>query len=376
MFIKTLELKDYRNYENLSMDFSQGVNILYGDNAQGKTNILESLYMCGTTKSHRNSKDREIIKFEKEESHIRIILENKGISHKIDIHLKKNKAKGVAIDGIPIKKSSELLGIVNYVFFSPEDLGIIKNGPSERRRFLDMELCQLDKVYFYHLSNYHKIINQRNNLLKQISFNRKLLDTISVWDDQLVFHGIKVMEGRENFIRTLNPIVDSIHSNLSGKKESLTIHYEPNTDKNSFEETIKKFLERDIALKSTGTGPHRDDISFLNGTIDIRKFGSQGQQRTAALSLKLAEIEVVKRITKNQPILLLDDVLSELDRKRQNYLLNSIHDIQTIITCTGLEEMVQNRVQCDRIFKVTEGTVTSINFDKMDFTQKKTGGNV
>ncbi|WOO34567.1 DNA replication/repair protein RecF [Anaerocolumna sp. AGMB13020] len=376
MFIKTLELKDYRNYESLSMDFSQGVNILYGDNAQGKTNILESLYMCGTTKSHRNSKDREVIRFGMEESHIRVVLENKGVPHKIDIHLKKNKAKGAAIDGIPVKKSSELLGIVNYIFFSPEDLSIIKNGPSERRHFLDMELCQLDKVYFYHLSNYQKIINQRNNLLKQISFNRKLMDTISVWDEQLVFHGLKVMEGRKGFIETLNPIVSDIHSKISGGRESLIIKYEPNTERDSFMEKLKNSLERDVILKATGTGPHRDDISFFNGTMDIRKFGSQGQQRTTALSLKLAEIEVVRQIAKDNPILLLDDVLSELDRKRQNYLLNSIHDIQTIITCTGLEEMVQNRIQCDRIFRVTEGTVAGENFDNKDFIQKKTGGNV
>ncbi|MDF2871676.1 MAG: recF [Anaerocolumna sp.] len=376
MFIKTLELKDYRNYESLSMDFSQGVNILYGDNAQGKTNILESLYMCGTTKSHRNSKDREVIRFGMDESHIRVVLENKGVPHKIDIHLKKNKAKGAAIDGIPVKKSSELLGIVNYIFFSPEDLSIIKNGPSERRHFLDMELCQLDKVYFYHLSNYQKIINQRNNLLKQISFNRKLMDTISVWDEQLVLHGLKVMEGRKGFIETLNPIVSDIHSKISGGRENLVIKYEPNTDENSFMEKLKSSLERDVILKATGTGPHRDDISFFNGTMDIRKFGSQGQQRTTALSLKLAEIEVVRKIAKDNPILLLDDVLSELDRKRQNYLLNSIHDIQTIITCTGLEEMVQNRIQCDRIFRVTEGSVSGENFDKKGFIQKETGGNV
>lgn len=376
MFIKTLELKDYRNYESLSMDFSQGVNILYGDNAQGKTNILESLYMCGTTKSHRNSKDREVIRFDREEAHIRVILENKGVPHKVDIHLKKNKAKGAAIDGIPIKKSSELLGIVNYVFFSPEDLSIIKNGPSERRRFLDMELCQLDKVYFYHLSSYQKIINQRNNLLKQISFNRKLLDTISVWDEQLVFHGTKVMEGREEFIKTLNPIVSGIHKQLSGGKESLTIRYEPNTGKDIFMEKLKNSLERDVAMKATAVGPHRDDLNFYHDTMDIRKFGSQGQQRTAALSLKIAEIEVVRAITRDDPILLLDDVLSELDRKRQNYLLNNIYDIQTIITCTGLEEMVQNRIQCDRIFRVTEGTVTNENLENMDFIQNKTGGNV
>lgn len=376
MFIKSLELKDYRNYNSLSMDFSQGVNILYGDNAQGKTNILESLYMCGTTKSHRNSKDKEVIRFGQEESHIRVLIENKGVSRKIDLHLKKNKAKGAAIDGIPIKKSSELLGVVNYVFFSPEDLSIIKNGPSERRHFLDMELCQLDKVYFYHLSNYQKIINQRNNLLKQISFNRKLLDTINVWDEQLVFHGIKVMEGRENFIKTLNPIVSNIHRQLTGGKESLTLKYEPNTSKESFMKKLEESRERDIAAKATGTGPHRDDISFCLETMDIRRFGSQGQQRTAALSLKIAEIEVVKSVTGDDPVLLLDDVLSELDRKRQNYLLGNIYNIQTIITCTGLEEMVQNRIQCDRIFKVTEGTVTNENIENLDFIQKKTGGNI
>jgi DNA replication and repair protein RecF len=170
--------------------------------------------------------------------------------------------------------------------------------------------------------------------------------------------------------------VSDIHSKISGGRESLVIKYEPNTDKDSFMEKLKSSLERDVILKATGTGPHRDDISFFNGTMDIRKFGSQGQQRTTALSLKLAEIEVVRQIAKDNPILLLDDVLSELDRKRQNYLLNSIHDIQTIITCTGLEEMVQNRIQCDRIFRVTEGTVSGENFDNKDFIQKKTGGNV
>lgn len=361
MYIKNLELKDYRNYNNLTMEFHNGINILYGDNAQGKTNILEAIFICGTTKSHKGTKDKDIIKMDKEESHIRMILERDHICHRIDMHLRKNKTKGVAIDGVPIKKSSELFGIVNIVFFSPEDLSIIKNGPSERRRFIDLELCQLDKLYLYNLSNYNKIIVQRNNLLKQISFNSKLLDTLNIWDKQLVEYGTKIIERRKSFIEQLNEIVHEIHSNLSGGKEQLKLKYDPNVSAEEFSDKLQQSLERDIALKITNVGPHRDDMSFLDDTIDIRKFGSQGQQRTSALSLKLAEIELIKKVTKDNPILLLDDVLSELDRKRQNYLLNSINDIQTIITCTGLEEFITNRMTCDKIYRVVAGTVTKEN---------------
>ncbi len=376
MYIKTLELKDFRNYDNLFMEFHNGINILYGDNAQGKTNILEAIYICGTTKSHKGSKDKEIIKLNKDESHIRILLDRDKATHKVDMHLKKNKPKGVAIDGLPIKKSSELFGIVNIVFFSPEDLSIIKNGPSERRRFIDLELCQLDKVYLYNLTNYNKIISQRNNLLKQISFNKKLLDTLSIWDMQLVGYGTQIIQRRNLFIKQLNEIVYDIHRKLSGDKEQLVIKYEPNVSIESFSNKLADSQERDIALKMTNVGPHRDDISFLNGDIDIRRFGSQGQQRTSALSLKLAEIELVKKITQDKPILLLDDVLSELDRKRQNYLLNSIHGIQTIITCTGLEEFITNRMECDNIYRVVEGTVTNENTSTLEIIHRKTGGNL
>lgn len=359
MFVKTLELKDYRNYDSLLLEFKNGVNILYGDNAQGKTNILESIYISGTTKSHKSSKDKEIIKIGKDESHIRMFIERDNVNHKIDMHLKKNKPKGVAIDGIPIKKSSELFGIVNLVFFSPEDLGIIKNGPADRRRFIDLELCQLDKLYLYDLSNYNKIISQRNNLLKQISFNRNLLDTLNVWDMQLAHYGNKIIERRSLFINQLNEILYDIHSKLTGGKEKLRIKYDPNVTQDEFSKKLESSVERDITFKLTHVGPHRDDLIFLDGDIDLRKYGSQGQQRTAALSVKLAEIGLVKKIIKDNPILLLDDVLSELDRNRQNYLLDSISDIQTIITCTGLEEFITNRMECDQIYKVVNGTVTN-----------------
>ena len=186
MIVKQMELHNFRNYKSLCLPFSEQVNIFYGDNAQGKTNILESIYVCSTTKSHKGSKDKEMIRFGEEEGHIRMTFEKKGIPHRIDMHLKKNKTKGVAIDGIPIRKSSELFGMMNIVFFSPEDLSMIKNGPGERRRFIDMELCQLDSFYLYNLNNYNKIVNQRNKLLKDIYTNYSLKDTLDIWDSQLI----------------------------------------------------------------------------------------------------------------------------------------------------------------------------------------------
>ncbi|MBD5520661.1 MAG: DNA replication/repair protein RecF [Lachnospiraceae bacterium] len=358
MIIKSLELANYRNYDFLDINFSNGTNILYGDNAQGKTNILEAIYLSSTTKSHKGTKDRDIINFDKEEAHIRTLLEKDGIDNRVDMHLRKNKSKGIAINGQKIKKAAELLGLLNVVFFSPEDLGIVKNGPSERRRFIDMELCQLDSFYLYNLNHYNKIVNQRNKLLKDMYFNPELKDTLNIWDSQLVSFGSKIIERRKIFVEQLNDIIYEIHRKLSGDREELVISYEPDTLIENYEHSLIVNKEKDIKLKQTTVGPHRDDFSFMAGNIDIRKFGSQGQQRTAALSLKLSEIELVKKLTKDNPVLLLDDVLSELDSNRQNYLLNTIGDIQTIITCTGLDEFVNNRFEINKVFKVENGKVT------------------
>lgn len=358
MIVKQIELHNFRNYESLNLPLSEQVNIFYGDNAQGKTNILESIYVCSTTKSHKGSKDRDMIKIGEEEGHIRMHLEKKGVPHRIDMHLKKSKTKGVAIDGIPIKKSTELFGLMNVVFFSPEDLSMIKNGPGERRRFMDLELCQLNKLYLYYLSNYNKILNQRNNLLKQISFNSSLNDTLDIWDQQLCEYGTKIIEGREQFLSEMNELVGEIHSTLSGGKEKLSIGYEKNVSSDDLAEKLKKTREQDIYRKATGCGPHRDDISFFISKENLKLFGSQGQQRTAALSLKLAEIELVRKKIGENPVLLLDDVLSELDRKRQHHLLNSMEGIQTMITCTGLEEFVGDRKRFNHIFHVVNGMVS------------------
>ena len=355
MIIKTLELADFRNYETLNISFDKGTNILFGDNAQGKTNILEAIYISATTKSHKGSKDKEIIHFDKEEAHIRTYLEKEDVEYRVDMHLRKNKSKGIAIDGQKIKKAADLLGLLNVVFFSPEDLSIIKNGPAERRRFADIELCQLDRFYLYNLNNYNKIINQRNKLLKDMYFNQNLKETLNIWDSQLVSYGSKIIERREAFADQLCEIIGDIHKKLSGGKEDLIVKYEPDVRIDDFESRMKENQEKDIRFKLTSTGPHRDDFSFIVNGIDIRKYGSQGQQRTAALSLKLSEIELVKKMTKDTPLLLLDDVLSELDSNRQNYLLNSIGDIQTIITCTGLDEFINNRFKINRVYNITNG---------------------
>lgn len=361
MIIKSLELENFRNYDALKIEFDNRTNILYGDNAQGKTNILEAIFLSSTTKSHKGSKDKEIVHFNQEEAHIRTYIEKDGLIEKVDMHLRKNKTKGIAINNQKIKKAADLLGLLNVVLFSPEDLRIIKNGPSDRRRFVDMELCQLDKFYLYNLNSYNKIVNQRNKLLKDLYMNPELKDTINIWDSQLISFGKQVIERRSNFIEQLNEIIYEIHKKLSGDKEELIIAYEPDVLPDEFEKKLNVNQYKDMKLKQTSVGPHRDDFSFMVNGVDIRKYGSQGQQRTAALSLKLSEIELVKKITKDTPVLLLDDVLSELDSNRQNYLLNSIGDIQTIITCTGLDEFVNNRFEINKVFKVVKGSISNDN---------------
>ena len=359
MIIKSLKLKNYRNYELLDLKFDPKTNILYGDNAQGKTNILEALYLSGTTKSHRGTKDRDLIQFGCNESHLETIVEKHGVSFNIDMHLKKNSPKGIAVNKIPIRRAGELFGIVHFVFFSPEDLNIIKDGPAGRRRFMDFELSQLDKVYLSNISNYNRIINQRNSLLKELNFQKNLIDTLDIWDMQLAEYGTKILERRKEFIEQVNKIISNIHYKLTGGNERIVLSYESSVGNMTLEESLKKNRDKDMKFKSTSAGPHRDDLCFHVGNLDIRKFGSQGQQRTAALSLKLSEIELVKILIRDTPVLLLDDVLSELDRHRRNYLLDSIHDIQTVITCTGLDEFVNHRFSINKIFYVKNGSISN-----------------
>ena len=365
MYVNSLELSKYRNYDDLNISFDPGITILYGDNAQGKTNILEALYIAGTTKSHRGSKDKDIIKFDEDESHIRLNINKNDVGHKIDVHLRRNKNKYIAIDGGSIKKSGELLGLINMIFFSPEDLSIIKNGPSQRRRFINLELCQLNKIYFYNYVNYNKALEQRNTLLKQIAFDKKLTDTLDLWDAYLVQYGTEVINERQHFIDQLNEIVKDIHHHLTGGREAIEIGYEMNVTTEDYEKVLQKKRDMDLKYQSTQTGPHRDDICFYVNGIDVRTYGSQGQQRTAALSLKLAEIELVKSLIHDTPVMLLDDVMSELDSNRRNYLLDSIKDIQTVVTCTGYDDFIKSRLTIDRIYEVVNGNIKDMKVGNM-----------
>lgn len=357
MKIRSLELQNFRNYDKMKIEFSDGINIFYGDNAQGKTNLLEAIYVCSTTKSQRGSKDAEMINFSSEEAHIGMEIDKNSVFHKIDMLMKKNKRKSAAIDGIVISKATELYGNVNIISFSPDDLGIIKNGPSERRRFVDMELCQLDKVYLHNLINYNRTLNQRNTLLKQLSLKSENMDTLSIWDEQLITYGNLIIDARRKFINELKELVRVIHFDISGGLEELDIEYLADVEEDMFMKKLISSREKDILFGTTGIGPHRDDIIFSINNNNVRKFGSQGQQRSSALSLKLAEIEFVRKKINDTPILLLDDVLSELDRSRQTQLLNRINNIQTVITCTGLEEFVNNRIDYDRLYTVKNGTI-------------------
>jgi DNA replication and repair protein RecF len=357
MFIESVELNNFRNYENLKIEFDPGTNLLWGMNAQGKTNILESLYLCGTTKSHRGSKDKDMVRLGQDEGHIRMMIMKNDNEIRIDMHLKKQRAKGIAINGQPIKRAADLFGLVSMVFFSPEDLNIIKNGPSERRRFIDLELSQIDRLYLMNLTRYQKSLMQRNKLLHEIYFRPELIQELDVWDEQLITYGEAVIEKRESFIETLNEIVKDLHAGITGGSEKIEIKYEPSAEKGLLRKKIEADRNRDLKNQSTGSGPHRDDLGVMINGMDARLFGSQGQQRTAALSLKLSEIELLKRHIHDNPILLLDDVLSELDEKRQQYLLDGIKETQTFITCTGIDELARSHFKVDRTFHVVSGGV-------------------
>ena len=252
MKIDSLKLQNFRNYEELSLEFSPGTNLFYGENAQGKTNILEAVYVCGTTKSHRTSKDREMIRFGENESHLQMIMRKGDVSWRIDLLLRAGRAKGIAVNMVPVRRAAELIGLGHFILFSPEDLSIIKDGPAGRRRFLDMELCQLDKVYVSALTSYNKVLEQRGKLLKTLSTDRRDMETLDVWDEQLVRYGSMIIRIRESFVQMLNEIIRPIHEKLSGGREHLNVRYEKNVEADAYASALEDGRQRDLYLCSTG----------------------------------------------------------------------------------------------------------------------------
>lgn len=359
MFVQRLKLINFRNYDNLDIELDKKLNIFYGYNAQGKTNILEALYFVACARSHRTKKDKELINLKSDTAYISLLL-NKSLNTKIDIKLCEEKK--IRINDIEVKKYSELIGNLKAVLFSPEDLKLVKEGPSEKRRFLDIGISQIKPSYFYNLMQYIKVLNHRNALLREAKNQRSLLDTISVWDNNLVEIGSKIMYHRYGYLSKINEKAKIIHKKMAD--EDINIKYIPSVkidDFSNIEEirtvflkTLSETLQKDLLSGYTSVGPHRDNFDVLLNSLDSKTYASQGQQRTSVLSLKLSEVEIIKSETEEIPILLLDDVMSELDDLRQQYLFQNISDVQTFITCTNIDKYIKFNA---KFFEVRNGEI-------------------
>ncbi len=362
MFVKSLYLKNFRNIGEANIELSENVNIFIGNNAQGKTNTLESIYISSIGRSFRTVSDKEVINFESEYAFVSTEVCDENAYDKIDFAIDKTGKKRIAINKCPIKKNGDLLGNMYTVTFTPIDLNLIKLGPSERRSFLNIELCQLSNVYLNNLKQYNIILKQRNNLLKKIQKNKDLTDELFMWDIQLIEYGKKIFKSRKSFITQINDFANELHSKITDGNENLEVIYKYNVSDEDFENKLLKARKKDIMIGSTSVGVHKDDISFLINDVDVRVYGSQGQQRTASLSTKLAEIYLVKSVKGKTPILLLDDVLSELDKKRQSFLIKEINDMQVILTCTGVEDFINcfDNQENIKIFNVENGIITKM----------------
>lgn len=359
MFVKRLQLINFRNYSNLDINFNQGINVLYGLNAQGKTNLLEAINFCAIGKSMRTNKEKEVIKIGQDLAKIKVEVQDENSKRSIEILFSKKNKKTIKINGIAIHKIGELMGELPCVFFSPDGLKLVKESPEDRRRFMDIAISQTSKEYFYLLGKYEKVLDHRNKLLKSSNSIDIIKNQIFIWDKQLSDIGSKIILFRQKFLQDLSPLANLAHSYLTSSQENLTLSYSGACG-NSEEEinkillnNLEKNLQKDFSLGYTSFGPHRDDIKILVNDIDIKSFGSQGQQKTTALSMKLAELEIIKNKTGKMPILLLDDVFSELDIKRRKKLINFCSKTQTLITTTDIE----NIDDCNLVLKIENATV-------------------
>ncbi len=357
MEIRQVQLNNFRNYESQTVKFAGGLNVLYGENASGKTNLLESVYICSVFRSPRTTKDKELIRLGADKAVVRVVVEKRFRKHTIDMQIDAQGKKRVLIDGIPVQRAGELLGVLGVVFFSPDELKLVKESPVERRRFLDVGLSQQQRSYFLALQRYNKILKQKNNLLKESRNAKNLDEMLDVWDVGLAEHGALIIKKRTEFVDSLLKHAGKFHSELSEEKEELKLQYESDIQRDgdirkNLENAIARSREKDKELGFCTVGPHRDDIKIEINGRDSRKFASQGQQRTIALSMKLAEVELYLEEVGDAPVLLLDDVLSELDENRRAVLLKAASKYQTLITCTEFEKTVPAA-----IFKVNAGRI-------------------
>jgi DNA replication and repair protein RecF len=366
LFLKRLTVRHYRNYEHLELKADPSVNIFVGPNAQGKTNLLEAIYVLALTKSHRTSHDKELIGWNQESAYIAADIERKYGACLLELSIAPKGKKG-KLNGLEQKKLSQFVGTMNVVMFAPEDLAIVKGNPAVRRRFMDMEIGQVHPGYWYDLTQYQKVLQQRNNMMK--SPHAPDPNMLAVWDEQLAGYGVKIMKKRQSFIRKLQIWAEQLHAGITNGAERLRIDYLPSLEAaeevdeavafEQFMVKLSKIRDQEIRRGTTLVGPHRDDLLFFINDKEVQTFGSQGQQRTTALSLKLAELELMMEETGEYPLLLLDDVLSELDSERQTKLIRTFQNkIQTFITTTGLESVHWDELSGASVFQVRGGDLT------------------
>ncbi|MDD4002961.1 MAG: DNA replication/repair protein RecF [Clostridia bacterium] len=356
MTITNIKLKNFRNYEYLKINLGSGINILTGKNAQGKTNLIEAVYLCCVGKSFRG-KDKELILKGQGSSTVEVNALKAYGQHRVKIYLSQTENKKILINDIPVLKTGELLGGINAVYFSPDELKLVKDAPACRRKFLDVDISQINKKYFYTLISYNKILQQRNNVLK--SSQKSLRPMLEIYDEQLASAGSYIISSRMEFISSIYDDVKKIHKTLSHSEE-LEISYQSSLSlqgdiKQNFLNNLKSSREKDLKLGYTTVGPHRDDIKILLSNLDVKIYGSQGQQRTCALSIKLSELNYYKKITGEYPLLLLDDVFSELDIFRRKRLLSYCDYVQTIITTTENIKDLHNNTTA--VYSVNSGSI-------------------
>lgn len=363
MFLRNLVLRDFRNYEELNLCFRKNVNLIIGNNAQGKTNLLEAIYCLCTSKSHRTNRYEEMIRSDQPGFHIKGEFESDGVFFSLELISLTDGKKRARLSGKPIDRLSDLVGMAKAVIFSPESLLIVKGAPSERRRFLDILISQIDRVYLHNLQSYLNVLKQRNELLKQVRDGRSKRELIDVWDEQLLQYACDITARRRDVVEKLSPIAADVHDEISGG-EKLEFVYQVNGDQVSdvdigqyLETSLAESRERDIIRGSTSVGPHRDDIVILLNGADSRRFCSQGQQRTISLSLKISEFSMIREQTGKTPIMLMDDVASELDPQRGAFLYRSLDrfDAQVFLTTTHVEK--DYHIGDFDLFIVTRGTV-------------------
>ena len=343
MKITRAELDHYRSYEACELAPCEGVNVLLGDNGQGKTNVLEALYLCCTGRSHRTRQDRELIRWGADFAAVRVEARRRDGSHEVEILLPALGRRKIKVSGQEIARSGELMGHVTGVLFSPEDLRTVKDGPAERRRFVDMALSQIKPAYYYALQRYARALKQRNEALKAVAAQPAFMATLDAWDEQLATAGAELMRHRRAYIEQLSRTASETHRDIADGREKLEIRYLPSVtmgdDVQSNLEALFGARENDVRRMTTTVGAHRDDVQILVEGRDVRAFGSQGQQRTAALSMRLSELDVMREQLGEWPMLMLDDVMSELDPGRRRQLVSHLKGIQTFITCTDAEDL-------------------------------------